>query len=159
MLFKAMNQFFQDVQWGELDYLIIDLPPGTGDVCLTIAQKVPVTGALVVSTPQNIALVDAKKAIDMFVKLNIPVLGVVENMSGFNVPGTGERIELFPKGQLDTFLETNNIAKLTEIPFDPSIAMCTESGIPFVDGSPDSPSCLAFQKLSLSVSNQTQQKI
>ncbi len=147
MLFKAIDQFFKDVLWEELDYLVIDLPPGTGDICLTIAQKVPVSGAVVVCTPQNIALVDAQKAIDMFKKINIPILGVVENMSSFTPPGSEVSYDLFPKGQLNTYLSAHNINKITEIPFDPHVAVCSESGIPFIQGKPESPAAKAFQRL------------
>jgi len=151
MLFKAIDQFFKDVLWGELDYLLIDLPPGTGDICLTIAQKVPVNGALVVCTPQNIALVDAQKAIDMFKKINIPILGVVENMSSFTPPGSDVSYDLFPKGQLDTYLDANGISKITEIPFDPHVAVCSETGIPFVQGKPESTAAKAFRALGQSI--------
>ncbi len=131
MLFKAMDQFLRDVAWGELDYLIIDLPPGTGDVGLTVAQKVPVSGAIVVVTPQNVALSDAKKAIDMFDKTNVPLLGVVENMS--YLENNGEKIQLFPRGDLDAFLNARKIPKLVEIPFFPEVGISGEAGIPFVE--------------------------
>lgn len=131
MLFKAMDQFFRDVKWGELDYLIVDLPPGTGDVGLTLAQKVPVSGAIVVVTPQNIALADAKKAIDMFERTNVPLLGVVENMS--YLESHGERVQLFPKGDLETFLAAKKIRKLTEVPFYPEVGISGEGGIPLVE--------------------------
>lgn len=131
MLFKAMDQFFRDTNWGELDVLLIDLPPGTGDVALTMAQKVPVNGAVVVCTPQNIALADAKKAFDMFDKMNVPVLGAVENMA--YLERDGERIQLFPRGELNQYLEVKGIPKLGEIPFDPSIGLSSEAGIPFVE--------------------------
>lgn len=132
MLFKAMDQFFRDVEWGELDALIIDLPPGTGDVQLTIAQKVPVSGAIVVVTPQNVALADAKKAMDMFERTNVPLLGVVENMAYMLTPN-GEKLQLFPKGDLDVFLETKKIPKLGQIPFHPEVGLATEAGVPLVE--------------------------
>ena len=142
MLFKAFEQFFRDVNWGELDYLVIDLPPGTGDVALTIAQKVPVSGAIVVTTPQNLALVDAKKAIDMFGQIHIPVLGVVENMAYFLAPGSGgsegkssgdgDRISLFPRGELDAYLDAHQLKKLAEIPFEQSVGLACEAGMPTV---------------------------
>lgn len=132
MLFKAMDQFFRDVAWGELDYLIVDLPPGTGDVALTLAQKVPVSGAIVVCTPQNVALTDAKKAIDMFERINIPLLGVIENMSYMTGPG-GERIQLFPRGELDQYLDVKKITKLGQIPFYQEVGLGCEAGIPVVE--------------------------
>ena len=136
MLFKAIDQFFRDVEWGSLDYLLIDLPPGTGDIALSIAQKVPVDGAITVCTPQNMALTDAKKAIDMFHKINIPILGVVENMCHFTPPGQTEPIPLFPKGDLDTFLEAQKIPKLAELPFSPNLALSCEAGVPATESDP-----------------------
>jgi ATP-binding protein involved in chromosome partitioning len=136
MLFKAMDQFFRDVNWGELDYLIVDLPPGTGDVGLTLAQKVPVSGAIVVVTPQNVALADAKKAIDMFERTNVPLLGVVENMS--YLENQGEKVQLFPKGDVETFLSAKSIRKLSEIPFFPEVGVSGEAGIPLVESVSDS---------------------
>ncbi len=151
MLFKAMDQFFRDVAWGELDYLVIDLPPGTGDVALTVAQKVPVSGAIVVCTPQNMALIDAKKAMDMFERLRIPILGVVENMSYFVNPENQERIQLFPQGDLNNYLKAKNFTKLAEVPFHPHVALSSEAGVPMVESQPDSPEALAFQKLAQEV--------
>jgi ATP-binding protein involved in chromosome partitioning len=132
MLFKAMDQFFRDVLWGELDYLVVDLPPGTGDVALTLAQKVPVSGAIIVCTPQNVALADAKKAIDMFERTNVPLLGFVENMAYLELP-SGERTQLFPRGELDSFLDVKKIRKLAQIPFYPDVGISAEAGIPMVE--------------------------
>lgn len=137
MLFKAMNQFLFEVNWGELDYLLIDLPPGTGDVQLSLAQKVPLTGAVSVTTPQNIALADVKKSIDMFKRVNVPVLGVIENMAYFLTPD-GEKTQVFPKGELKDYLEKNNLKKLAEIPLSPEISKNCELGLPlsFKEGTP-----------------------
>jgi ATP-binding protein involved in chromosome partitioning len=151
MLFKAIDQFFSDVAWGTIDDLIIDLPPGTGDVPLTIAQKVPVNGGIVVCTPQNIALADAKKALDMFERINIPLVGVVENMAYMIPPGSTERVQLFPRGELNTFLSTKKIPKLCEIPFDPSVGIAGEAGIPLVQSQPESPETKAFLALASAV--------
>ncbi len=150
MLFKAMDQFFRDVDWGDLDYLIVDLPPGTGDVALTLAQKVPVSGGIVVCTPQNLALVDAKKAVDMFDKVKMPLLGFVENMS-YLVDGNGERTQLFPKGELDKYLSIKNIEKLVEVPFYPAVGLTSEAGIPVVESQSDSPEARPFQDLAQKV--------
>jgi ATP-binding protein involved in chromosome partitioning len=144
MLFKAMDQFLRDVQWGELDYLLVDLPPGTGDIQLSLAQKVPVSGSVVVSTPQNVALIDAKKAIDMWARVNVPILGLVENMSYMLAPGSNEKIQLFPKGELDHFLDAKRIEKLAEIPFHPHVSLGGEAGIPIVESNPDSTEAKAF---------------
>lgn len=130
MLFKALDQFFRDVDWGELDYLLIDLPPGTGDIALSVAQKVPVKGAFVVSTPQNLSLVDARKAFDMFEQIRIPVVGFIENMSYFNIPGTDQKMQLFPKGQSEVFLQGKFDLKKFEIPFETELGMACETGIP-----------------------------
>ena len=148
MLFKAMDQFLRDVLWGELDYLIVDLPPGTGDGQLSLAQKVPVAGAIVVTTPQNVALADAKKAIDMFSKVKIPILGVIENMSYMLAPGSQERIQLFPKGELDSYLEKNSFLKLGEIPFNPSMSLAGEAGVPLVESHSSSKEAQAFMDVA-----------
>ena len=151
MLFKAMDQFFSDVVWGELDFLIIDLPPGTGDVALTMAQKVPVNGAVTVCTPQNVALVDAKKAIDMFDKINVPNIGVVENMAYFIPPGSTEKVNLFPKGEMEGFLKAKNIPKLAEVPFNTSVSLSSEAGIPITESSPEEAEAQAFMELAKKV--------
>ena len=153
MLFKAMEQFFRDVHWGSLDVLVIDLPPGTGDVALTIAQKVVVSGALVVSTPQNLSLVDTKKALNMFRQIKIPVLGVVENMS-YYLDEQGQSISLFPKGQLDIYLQEKKVEKLAEIPFYPSVGVSCEAGVPFVESQPESKTGQSFLKLAQKVQSQ-----
>lgn len=130
MLFKALDQFFKDVEWGELDYLLIDLPPGTGDIALSVAQKVPVQGAIVVSTPQNLSLVDARRAFDMFEQIRIPVIGYVENMAYLKVPGSEEKMQLFPKGQSEVFLKNKSDLKRFELPFETELGMACETGIP-----------------------------
>ena len=147
MLFKAIGQFFHDVEWGQLDYLLIDLPPGTGDVALTVAQKVPVQGAVVVCTPQNLALADAKKAVNMFSQVNIPCLGLVENMGPY-VDDQGRTIELFPSGQLQAFAHSNKLELLASIPFDPNIGKACEAGVPFVEADPASPTAQIFTQLA-----------
>jgi ATP-binding protein involved in chromosome partitioning len=151
MLFKAMDQFFRDVNWGELDVLLIDLPPGTGDVGLTMAQKVPVAGAVVVVTPQNLALADAKKALDMFERTNVPLLGVVENMSYLVTPA-GEKVQLFPRGDLDQFLDVKKIPKLAQIPFLPDVGIAAEAGVPLVESHGEGdPEVIAFAELARKV--------
>ncbi|CAN5423371.1 hypothetical protein BH10BDE1_BH10BDE1_28550 [soil metagenome] len=144
MLFKAMDQFLRDVAWGELDYLLIDLPPGTGDIQLSIAQKVPVAGAIAVSTPQNVSLTDVKKAIDMWARVQVPVIGVIENMSWMIVPGTNEKIQLFPKGQMDSWLSERGIPKIGEVPFHASVGLGGEAGIPVVESDPTSEESKVF---------------
>jgi ATP-binding protein involved in chromosome partitioning len=129
MLFKAMNQFLFEVDWSDTDILVIDLPPGTGDVQLSIAQKIPVTAAITVTTPQNIALADVKKSIDMFRRVNVPMIGVVENMAYFELPG-GDRTSIFPKGELEDYLKKENLKKLGEVPLSQQIAQACEVGVP-----------------------------
>lgn len=151
MLFKAMDQFIHDVNWGELDYLVIDLPPGTGDIQLTMAQKIPVAGAVVVTTPQNIALADVKKSIDMFERIGVKIFGVAENMSYMIAPQSGERIQMFPKGDLNNYLEQKKIYKLAEIPFHPQISMGSEMGIPMVEAHPKSEEAQKYFDLAKAV--------
>lgn len=134
MLFKAVDQFLRDVNWGELDYLVIDLPPGTGDVQLTLAQRVPISGAITVCTPQNLALIDVKRAVDMFTRLNVPVLGMVENMSYYLGPN-GEKLELFPRGELDAYMDQQKLSKLATFPFYPNVAKASEIGLPILQQS------------------------
>ncbi|MCB9073367.1 MAG: Mrp/NBP35 family ATP-binding protein [Bdellovibrionaceae bacterium] len=130
MLFKAMNQFLFEVDWKDLDILLVDLPPGTGDVQLSLAQKIPLRGVICVTTPQNVALADVKKSIDMFRRVNIPILGLVENMAYMQIPGSGEKLQLYPKGDLQNFIEKENIQKIGEIPMNPEIGRNCEIGLP-----------------------------
>jgi len=148
MLFKAMDQFFRDINWGNLDYLVIDLPPGTGDVQLSVVQKVPVNAAVIVTTPQNISLIDAKKAIDMFERTQVKIAGVIENMSYMINPANNEKMQLFPKGELDSYLKTKNITKLVEVPFNSNVSLGSEAGIPIVESYADSVESKAFAELA-----------
>ncbi|HPI39319.1 MAG TPA: Mrp/NBP35 family ATP-binding protein [Pseudobdellovibrionaceae bacterium] len=152
MLFKALDQFFNDLEWGDLEYLVLDLPPGTGDIPLSIAQKVPVFGSVTVTTPQNISLGDVKKSLDMWTRVNVPVLGVIENMSYLMTP-SGESVQLFPKGDLNGYLDSKNIKKLGEIPFDPLLGLSCEVGIPLVESHPDSPASKAFFSIAQTLIN------
>jgi len=133
MLFKAMDQFLRDVEWGDLDVLVVDLPPGTGDIQLTLAQKVPVTGAICVTTPQNVALADVKKAVDMWKRVRVPIIGLIENMAFMINPATEEKMELFPRGDIDGFLKANQLILLGQIPFHPNVGKASEAGIPIVE--------------------------
>ena len=148
MLFKAMDQFLRDVLWAPIDVLIIDLPPGTGDIQLSLAQKVPLSGAVVVTTPQNIAFIDAKKSMDMFERVQVPNLGVIENMSYMLNPINNEPIQVFPKGELDQFLKAKNIPKLGEIPLNPSISLSSEAGIPIVESNPNGVEAKVFYSIA-----------
>lgn len=146
MLFKALEQLLKDVAWGDLDVLIMDLPPGTGDVPLTLAQKTPISGAIAITTPQNMALSDCKKSIDMFQRLNIPILGLIENMSYLETDN-GQRVALFPKGEIDSYLKQKNIIKLAELPFFSNLAQSSEIGIPLFETKPDDPAVEKFRQL------------
>ena len=150
MLFKAIQQFFFDVLWENLDCLVVDLPPGTGDVALTMAQKIPVDGAIVVCTPQNLALLDAKKAMAMFEKVRVPLLGVVENMSEYFHPKDKDHapLYLFPKGDLDLFIRMKGIHKLASIPFHPNVGLSSEAGLPIIESDPHSLEAKGFKKIA-----------
>jgi len=133
----AIKQFMSDVLWGELDYLIFDLPPGTGDIQLTLVQTIPLTGAVVVTTPQDVALIDARKAIKMFERVNVTILGLVENMSYFIAPDTGKRYDIFGNGGGRKAAEEMGIPFLGEIPINPLIREGGDTGKPIVIADPD----------------------
>ena len=158
MLFKAVEQFLRDVDWGNLDYLIVDLPPGTGDVALTLAQKTPISGGVAVCTPQSLALADMIRAVKMFHEIQIPLLGVVENMSCFHAENMSEPVYLFPKGQLSAYLKEHQIDKLGEIPFYPDIGLCAESGIPSLESSAESEESQVFINLAQKILQKTAKK-
>lgn len=143
MLQGALMQFLADVDWGELDYLVLDLPPGTGDVALTLAQKLRTTGAVIVTTPQEVALQDVYKSVSMCKKLNIPVLGVIENMSGF-IDSAGVRHEIFGSGGGAKVAAHAEAPVLAEIPLDTRVREWGDKGTPIVQAAPDSPAALAF---------------
>lgn len=138
MLHSAIRQFLSDVDWGPLDYLVIDLPPGTGDAQLTLIQSVPLTGGVVVATPQDVALSDVVRGITMFRKLQVPVLGVVENMSYFLCPHCGERTEIFAHGGAQKMAEKFEVPFLGEIPLDLAIRVGGDTGKPVMVTNPDS---------------------
>ena len=151
MLFKAIDQFLNDVIWGELDYLIVDLPPGTGDVVLTLAQKVPVDKAIVVSTSQTLSLSEVKKAIMMFKKVDIPVSHLALNMTAFKTE-SGETVSLFPEADFSRIQKEYDIEHLLKIPYDKKIGTSAEAGVPFVKAiKGDSESKEAFKTLSESL--------
>ena len=129
MLHSVMQQFLRGVDWGQLDYLLIDLPPGTGDVQLSLVQTVPINGAVVVTTPSEVAMEDARKAVRMFEQVKTPILGLVENMSYLVAPG-GERIDVFGQGGGRRMAEAMNIPFLVELPLDPTIRIGGDSGAP-----------------------------
>lgn len=144
MLHSAIRQFLSDVEWGTLDYMIIDLPPGTGDAQLTLAQSVPLTGAVVVATPQDVALADVVRGVSMFKRLEVPVLGIVENMSYFLCPHCGERTDIFAHGGAKQMAEKMGVPFIGEIPLDTKIRMGGDTGLPIAVTEPDSPLGKAF---------------
>lgn len=152
MLFKAMNQLIREVEWGELDVLLVDLPPGTGDVQLSLVQKVPVDYAIIVTTPQNIALADVKKSIDMFERTGVRIGGLIENMAYFENPANGERIQMFPSGDLRSYLDSKRISHLGEIPMNPTIAAGSEMGLPQVKSAPSSSATAHIRAIAEKVS-------
>jgi ATP-binding protein involved in chromosome partitioning len=156
MVMKALDQFLTDVKWGELDFMIIDLPPGTGDAQLTITQKVPLTGAVVVTTPQDVALIDARKGLAMFRKVNVPVLGIIENMSYYICRHCGERTEIFGHGGGKRTAEMLGVPFLGEVPIDPKVVVGGDSGEPIVVMDPDSAAAQAFRELAKQVAAQVE---
>jgi ATP-binding protein involved in chromosome partitioning len=144
MLHAAIQQFMKDVEWGELDYLVVDLPPGTGDISLSMAQSVPVAGAVVVTTPQGVSVSDVRKAVAMFRQLSIPVLGVVENMSYFLCGHCNERTEIFGHGGGARMAEEMGIPFLGEVPIDTRVRTGGDEGKPIVAAAPDAPAAKAF---------------
>ncbi|HYI13631.1 MAG TPA: Mrp/NBP35 family ATP-binding protein [Thermoanaerobaculia bacterium] len=148
MVMKAIDQFLTDVQWGKLDFLVIDLPPGTGDAQLTLTQKAGLTGAVVVTTPQDVALIDARKGLAMFRKVNVPVLGIVENMSYFICRHCGEREEIFGHGGGRKTAEMLGVPFLGEVPIDPQVVVGGDTGEPIVSANPDAPAALAFKEVA-----------
>jgi ATP-binding protein involved in chromosome partitioning len=151
MVQSAIQQMLGDVEWGELDVLVIDLPPGTGDAQLTMSQRVPLSGAVIVSTPQDIALLDARKAINMFRKVDVPVLGIVENMAYFCCPNCGHRAEIFGYGGARATAERFGIDFLGEIPLTLDIRETSDSGKPIVVTAPDSPQADAYVAIAQGV--------
>lgn len=148
MVGKALQELIRGADWGELDYLVVDLPPGTGDAQLTLCQSVPVTGALIVTTPQDVALSDVLKAIAMFEKVKVPVLGIVENMSYFICPHCQHRTEIFKYGGGRAAAQRLNIPFLGEIGIDPAIPIGGDAGEPIVAKAPDSPQGKQFHDVA-----------
>ncbi len=151
MVMKALEQLLRDVVWGALDYLILDLPPGTGDAQLTLTQRVRLSGAVIVSTPQDVALADAVKGVSMFRKVNVPILGVVENMSFFECPHCTERSEIFGSGGARERAAELGVPFLAELGLDPGVCRSGDAGAPIVDSAPDSAAAMAFDRLASAV--------
>ena len=151
MVMSALNQMLRDVAWGELDIMIVDLPPGTGDAQLTMAQQVPLAGAVIVSTPQDIALIDARRGLSMFQKVDVPVLGIIENMSYFLCPHCGERSDVFSHGGARREAERLGCDFLGEVPLDLQIRETSDDGHPVTISDPASPHALLFREIAAKV--------
>ncbi|MFQ5955965.1 MAG: iron-sulfur cluster carrier protein ApbC [Kiloniellales bacterium] len=148
MVMSALQQMLRDVNWGELDVMIVDLPPGTGDAQLTMAQQVPLTGAVIVSTPQDIALLDARKGLNMFRKVDVPVFGIVENMSYFLCPSCGHEAHIFGRGGARREADRLGMEFLGEIPLDIEIRETSDGGQPIVVSHPDSAHAQAYRAIA-----------
>jgi ATP-binding protein involved in chromosome partitioning len=158
MIQTAIQQLLRDVAWGALDVLVVDMPPGTGDAQLTLSQKVPLAGAVIVSTPQDLALIDAKKGLAMFRKVNVPVLGIVENMSYYCCPGCGRRDDVFGHGGAAREAARLGVELLGEIPLLSSIRELSDAGTPVVLANPDSPESEAFRGIARRVRERLAEK-
>src|SRR5271155_576598 len=156
MLHQIIRQFLQQVNWGELDYLIVDLPPGTGDVVISLVQTVPLTGAVVVSTPSDVSLEDARKALEMFAQVNVEVLGIVENMSHFTCPHCQHEIDIFSKGGAERTAKQFNIPFLGSIELLPAIRYGGDTGLPVALAGPDSPKAAQFYAVARQVAELAQ---
>jgi ATP-binding protein involved in chromosome partitioning len=154
ILHGLVKQFLTDVRWGELDYLIVDMPPGTGDVQLSLAQLVPVQGAVLVTTPQEVAVADVRRALRMFEAVAVPILGVIENMSYFIAPETGTRYNIFGEGGGEKLAEQYHVPFLGAVPLGLDVREGGDRGVPIVVGQPDSPQALAFRHVAEEVARQ-----
>nr|WP_249135135.1 Mrp/NBP35 family ATP-binding protein [Bradyrhizobium sp. AUGA SZCCT0222] len=156
MVMSAITQMLRDVAWGTLDILVVDMPPGTGDAQLTLAQNVPLKGAVIISTPQDLSLIDARRGLAMFKKVNVPVLGIVENMSYFQCPHCGTRSDIFGHGGARHEAERLGVPFLGEIPLHMSIRTTSDSGNPVVASEPDGPHAAIYREIGTKVRDQLQ---
>jgi ATP-binding protein involved in chromosome partitioning len=154
MVMSAITQMLRDVAWGTLDILVVDMPPGTGDAQLTLAQNVPLKGAVIISTPQDLSLIDARRGLAMFKKVNVPVLGIVENMSYFQCPHCGTRSDIFGHGGARHEAERLGVPFLGEIPLHMSIRVTSDSGTPVVESEPDGPHAAIYRAIGAKVRDQ-----
>jgi ATP-binding protein involved in chromosome partitioning len=157
MIDRYLKQLLMMVDWSPLDFLVIDLPPGTGDAQLTLTQAVPLTGAVIVTTPQEVSLIDARKGLEMFRQVHVPVLGIIENMSYF-IADDGKRYEIFRHGGGRKLAEEAGVAFLGEIPIDTRVAECSDTGVPIVARFPDAPISQSYTALASVVVEQLQEQ-
>ncbi len=158
MVMSAITQMLREVEWGKLDVMVVDMPPGTGDAQLTLAQQVPLAGAVIVSTPQDLALIDARRGIAMFRKVDVPVLGLVENMSYFLCPHCGKRTDIFSHGGAKAEAERLGVPFLGEVPLEPVIRETSDAGLPVVATKPDSPQAAIYREIAARVRDGLAQK-
>jgi ATP-binding protein involved in chromosome partitioning len=151
MVMSALTQMLREVEWGDLDVLVVDMPPGTGDAQLTMAQQVALAGAVIVSTPQDLALIDARKGLNMFRKVDVPVLGIIENMSYFIAPDTGKRYDIFGHGGARAEAERMSVPFLGEVPLDMSLRENSDSGTPLVATEPEGPHAKVYRDIATKV--------
>jgi ATP-binding protein involved in chromosome partitioning len=156
MVMSAITQMLRDVAWGTLDILVVDMPPGTGDAQLTLAQNVPLKGAVIISTPQDLSLIDARRGLAMFRKVNVPVLGIVENMSYFQCPQCGTKSDIFGHGGARHEAERLGVPFLGEIPLHMSIRATSDAGTPVVESEPDGPHAAIYREIGAKVRDQLQ---
>jgi ATP-binding protein involved in chromosome partitioning len=156
MVMSAITQMLRDVAWGTLDVLVVDMPPGTGDAQLTLAQNVPLKGAVIVSTPQDLALIDARRGLAMFTKVNVPVLGIIENMSYFQCPECGTRSDIFGHGGARHEAERLGVPFLGEVPLHMSIRAMSDAGTPVVNSEPDGPHAAIYRSIAAQIRDQLQ---
>jgi ATP-binding protein involved in chromosome partitioning len=156
MIHSAVQQFLKDVEWGELDYLLFDMPPGTGDAQLSLSQVIPLSGVVMVTTPQEVSLLDVRKGLAMFRKMNVPVLGIVENMSGFACPHCQHVTQIFGEGGGDRLAAEYGVPVLGRVPLDPATRVGGDAGEPIVVGAPDSPQAEAFRGIARMVAERLQ---
>ncbi|HXB62687.1 MAG TPA: Mrp/NBP35 family ATP-binding protein [Acidobacteriaceae bacterium] len=158
MLHQIIRQFLQQVEWGELDFLLVDLPPGTGDVVISLVQTVPLTGAVVVSTPSDVSLQDARKALEMFHQVNVPVLGIVENMSHFSCPHCHEMIDIFSSGGAERTAKQFGLAFLGSLELDGEIRAGGDTGMPIALAGAESPRAKQFYNIAREVIERAQEQ-
>ena len=154
MVISALTQMLREVAWGELDVLVVDMPPGTGDAQLTMAQQVPLAGAVIVSTPQDLALIDARKGLNMFRKVDVRLLGIVENMSYFLAPDTGRRYDIFGHGGARREAERLGVPFLGEVPLTMDVRESSDAGTPVVVSNPQGPQARVYRDIAAKVWDQ-----
>lgn len=157
MIMKAIEQFLRDILWSELDCLVIDMPPGTGDAQLTLAQSVPVTCGVTVTTPQTVSLDDSRRSLDMFKKLNIPIAGIIENMSGFICPETGKEYDIFGKGTTQPMADEYETVIMAELPIEPEVRLGGDNGAPVTYAKPDSEVAKRYMKAAEALWNEIEE--